>query len=275
MAIRLIVNADDFGFSTSVNAAVARAHAFGTLTSASLMVTGQAAREAASIARDYPSLAVGLHLALSRAKPALPKSEIRGLVGADGRFPDSPISAALKYYFSRSARRQLADEIEAQFEAFVRLGIGFSHVDGHQHLHAHPAVLPIVIRLAEQYGARGIRVPREPFAAKGFPACSSLSALGQACLARTCHRKLQGVALATCDYCVGGPMSPRRLISLIDRLPVGTVEVYFHPSTEPSKEPLGPNPADLATLLDPRLRDYIAAHCELTTYASLGREAAR
>ena len=35
---RLIVNADDFGLSTSVNAAVIRAHREGILTTASLMV---------------------------------------------------------------------------------------------------------------------------------------------------------------------------------------------------------------------------------------------
>jgi len=275
MAIRLIVNADDFGYSASVNAAVARARAFGALTSASLMVTGEAAREAASIAGDNPDLAVGLHLALSRVKSALPRSAIPGLVDINGRFPDSPISAGLRYCFSPSARRQLADEIEAQFEAFARLGIGFSHIDGHQHMHAHPVVLPIVIRLAEQYGTRGIRVPNEPFAAKGFRGRSPVSALAQAYLARTCRRLLRGTEFVTCDHCIGGPIGARRLIHALDRLRAGTVEVYFHPSVEPSYEPLGPNPADLAALLDPALRDYIAAHCRLATYESICREAVR
>ena len=270
MPIQLIVNADDFGCSTSVNAAVAQAHTFGTLTSASLMVTGEAAGEAAAIAGDHPNLAVGLHLTLSRARSILPGNAIPNLVDMRGRFSDDPIAASLKYYFSAAARRQLASEIEAQFEAFVRLGIPMSHVDGHQHLHAHPVVLPIVIRLAQEYGAHGIRVPREPKALRGF---------GQAYLAWKCRRLLRNSALARCDYCIGGLMSgrmnPDYIIDVLDRLPAKTVEAYFHPSTQPSREALGPNPGDLATLLDPRFRDYIAAHCQLATYESLSREAIR
>jgi predicted glycoside hydrolase/deacetylase ChbG (UPF0249 family) len=149
----LIINADDFGSSDVVNAAVARAHRDGMLTSASLMVTGEAVEEAVSIARDLPTLAVGLHLALSNARSALSRDS----------FPDSPVACAMRYYFSRKARLQIKDEIQAQFVAFAQTGLKLSHVDGHQHLHAHPAVLPTVIELAVRYGARGIRVPRESF----------------------------------------------------------------------------------------------------------------
>ena len=46
---RLIVNADDFGLSPSVNAAVIRAHREGVLTTASLMVNEPAADEAGPI----------------------------------------------------------------------------------------------------------------------------------------------------------------------------------------------------------------------------------
>ena len=44
--IRLIVNADDFGISDSANRAIERAHREGILTSASLMVAGEAAEAA-------------------------------------------------------------------------------------------------------------------------------------------------------------------------------------------------------------------------------------
>ena len=63
-AVRVVVNADDFGASPAVNAAVVRAHREGVLTTASLMVTGAAFDEAVQLARATPTLAVGLHLAL-------------------------------------------------------------------------------------------------------------------------------------------------------------------------------------------------------------------
>src|ERR1051325_8571977 len=53
-ARRLIVNADDFGRSSSINAAVIRAHREGILTSASLMVNEPAFAEAVALARQNP-----------------------------------------------------------------------------------------------------------------------------------------------------------------------------------------------------------------------------
>ncbi len=57
----LIFNADDFGASTGVNRGILECHTRGVVTSASLMVTGRAAREAVAMSRDHPGLSVGLH----------------------------------------------------------------------------------------------------------------------------------------------------------------------------------------------------------------------
>ena len=69
---RLIVNADDFGRSESINLAVVRAHREGILTSASLMVNESAADQAVRLARENPKLGVGLHLTLICGAAALP-----------------------------------------------------------------------------------------------------------------------------------------------------------------------------------------------------------
>ena len=61
---RLIVNADDYGRSASINQAVIRAHREGILTTASLMVNEPAFEEAVALAREHPTLGVGLHLTL-------------------------------------------------------------------------------------------------------------------------------------------------------------------------------------------------------------------
>ncbi|PYI83222.1 MAG: hopanoid biosynthesis associated protein HpnK, partial [Verrucomicrobia bacterium] len=74
-ARRLIVNADDFGRSHSINQAVVRAHREGILTSASLMVNEAAAEEAAALAREHPQLGVGLHLTLVCGSSASPPAE--------------------------------------------------------------------------------------------------------------------------------------------------------------------------------------------------------
>ena len=193
MKTQLIVTADDFGANSNVNRAVLRAHRDGILTSASLMVAGQAADEAVSIARDNPSLAVGLHLALSNTKSILPPDQIPDLVDVNGRFLTSDIAAGFRYYFNPRARTQLQMEIAAQFDAFAEYGIPLSHVDGHQHLHVHPSVFPIVIKQAIKCGASGIRLPYEPFTASimadsSRPGYKLMVALGHAYLSCKCRR---------------------------------------------------------------------------------------
>src|SRR5712671_178540 len=87
---RLIVNADDFGRSRSINEAVIRAHREGILTSASLMVNEEASAEAIALARENPQLGVGLHLTLLCGHSALPRETIPGLVDAQRQFGNNP-----------------------------------------------------------------------------------------------------------------------------------------------------------------------------------------
>ena len=79
---RLIVNADDFGRSSSINEAVIRAHREGILTTASLMVNEPACEEAVALAKENPRLAVGLHLTLLCGHSALSPEKISGLINA-------------------------------------------------------------------------------------------------------------------------------------------------------------------------------------------------
>ena len=57
---RLIVNADDFGYSPSVNKGIIEAHLYGIVTSTSVMVDSIAAEEAKEL-NTYTDLGVGLH----------------------------------------------------------------------------------------------------------------------------------------------------------------------------------------------------------------------
>lgn len=59
---RLIVNADDFGYSRGINEGIIKAHSEGIVTSTSLMVETAATGEALKLIEKYPSLGVGLHL---------------------------------------------------------------------------------------------------------------------------------------------------------------------------------------------------------------------
>src|SRR5579871_6997746 len=117
-ARRLIVNADDFGRSRSINEAVIRAHREGILTTASLMVNEPSFAEAVELARQNPQLGVGLHLTLLMGHSALPQGEIPGLVNAASEFLNDPVKVGFRYFFQRGLREQLRKEIHAQFARF-------------------------------------------------------------------------------------------------------------------------------------------------------------
>src|SRR5262245_49119329 len=151
---RLIVNADDFGISETVNEAVICAFTEGVLTSCSLMVTGAAFEHAVRLAHAHPGLAVGIHLVTVRGRAVLPTAEIPTLVDAAGNFAAHSIVAGLKYYFSPQARRELHRELSAQFEKFAATGLRLSHIDGHLHMHVHPVVFQAAVELGIRYGVR-------------------------------------------------------------------------------------------------------------------------
>lgn len=282
MTSRLIVNADDFGRSAEINAAVVRALRAGILTSASLMVTGEAVDEAVQIARDHPRLAVGLHVAVADAAPALPAAQLPYLVGRDGRLRRSAAAQGLQLLIRREARRELARELAAQFERYAATGLALAHVDGHLHLHVHPAVFDLLVPLAIAHGARGLRIPADDHALalrhsrrRLLARLATGGVLGL--LARRARRRLRDRPLATCERVFGvlqsGAMDERYVLRILDSLAVATAEIYFHPSTRDLGEPLGPNPIDLQTLVSPALHAAIAARgLRLATYPTLRAE---
>src|SRR5258707_9683756 len=162
-ARRLIVNADDFGLSSSVNEAVIRAHREGILTGASLMVNESGFDEAIKLAKENPKLGVGLHLTLLQGHSALPSKKIPALVNSHGEFSGSPVGVGMKYFFKRSLREQLRAEIHAQFEKFHATGLPLDHVNGHLHLHLHPAVFRILMADAAPLGIERLRLTFDPF----------------------------------------------------------------------------------------------------------------
>src|SRR5215213_2187201 len=128
----LIVNADDFGYSRSVNRGVFEAHERGIVTSASLMVDRVAAVEAAEYAREHAQLGVGLHLELDRWRVArIPR---KGAVRS---------TAALE----RRVSAQSSEQLE-RFRSLV--GRDPSHLDSHHHRHVWTGVRPVLERLAEE-----------------------------------------------------------------------------------------------------------------------------
>jgi hopanoid biosynthesis associated protein HpnK len=233
----LIVTADDFGAAIEVNEAVELAHRDGILTAASLMVMAPAAADAVSRAKRMPALRVGLHLVLTEGRPVLPASAVPNLVDETGAFRADLAALGCVLMCNRQARRQLAAEIVAQFEAFRATGLALDHCNAHKHFHLHPVIGSMMIAHGRRFGLRSVRVPHEPRAALaplkgGWP---SLESLVTAPFTSHLRRKVVNSGIHMPDQIFGlrwsGQMTKARLLHVIGRLPDGLSEIYLHPAT--------------------------------------------
>ena len=234
---RLIVTADDFGRSLAVNEAVEEAHATGILTAASLMVGADAASDAVDRAKRHPKLGVGLHLVVICGKSVLPCAEVPDLVDAKGEFDTNLVRAGFRYFFLPKVRRQLAQEIRAQFEVFRDSGLELDHVNAHNHLHLHPTVLGLILSIGCDYGLRTVRVPHEPVEIPGATPLSISGRLYGAFLGiwlGFMRKRLLGADVRINDYVFGirdsGNMVRERLLALLQDLPNGVTEIFSHPA---------------------------------------------
>lgn len=241
---RLIVNADDFGRSHSINQAVIRAHREGILTTASLMVNEEGFEEAVVLARENPQLGVGLHLTLLCGHSALPAERIPGLVDARRQFSDDPVSVGFRYFARKNLRSQLCAEIAAQFEKFRATGLPLDHVNGHLHLHLHPTVFKILMDHAEEWKIERMRLTWDPFwlnarLASGRWAYRVLHAVIHTLLSRRARPALQTRMIKHTTAVFGLLQSDRvdedYITRLLPLLPPGDSELYSHPSLDQFK----------------------------------------
>ena len=279
---RLIVCADDFGLDPAVNDAVEAGHRHGILSTASLMVGASAAADAVARARFLPQLHVGLHLVLVDGHPVSPPEEVPGLVGADGKFDANMARAGFRFFFLPEVRRQLAQEIRAQFEAFRTTGLKLDHANTHKHMHLHPTVARLIIEIGGDYGLRAVRVPAEPVAAlrRAFPEERAHIPFLRPWIERL-RRQLRRAGLLVNDHIFGlawsGKMVEQRILRLLPYLPDGVSEMYFHPAAERSPNLLAAMPdyhpvEELAALTSATVQTRIAAlGISLSNYSALSR----
>ncbi len=276
----LIINADDFGYSSEVNTTVIRAHQEGILTSASLMTAEPGYEEAVRLAKENPLLGVGIHVVVTYDHTLLPSAKIPHLADGNGKFGADPVRTGLKYSFSKQAQRELRSEMQAQFEQFAACGLKWSHADGHQHFHMHPFVWDTLLDLCDEYGVHRLRIPCEPLQPHlreggDGPNLNSAASLALQVMRRRNLRKLKerrtlgGRTPFLCERVYGqlqtGNMNAEYLSKLIKRVEPGISEIYFHPGSPHARklpqasQTTGVQDVEMAALIDPRMKACLAS----------------
>jgi predicted glycoside hydrolase/deacetylase ChbG (UPF0249 family) len=190
---------------------------------------------------------------------ALAPDKIRALVNEKGEFTNNPISAGMRYFFSADAQEQLEYEIEAQVRKFKATGLPLDHVNGHLHLHMHPAIFKFLLGHAKEWGIENMRLTRDPF-------WFNARLAGGNWLYRAAHAGLYNVLS---DW--AKPVFERQKIGhtgvvfgllqnarvdedyiskLLPRLPPGDSELYSHPSLDEFKN-------EFDALISPKIKSLV------------------
>ncbi|XP_007882600.1 carbohydrate deacetylase [Callorhinchus milii] len=160
--VRLIVTGDDFGYCSRRNRGIVECFKAGAVSNASLLVNGNSAQEAATLASRH-GIPLGLHANLSEGLPVAQPLRLglsllnkRGVFHGKMGFRDILKSGAIKL-------PEVDQELRAQVERFRELtGYLPHHMDGHQHVHVLPDIRDVFANVLSDYGIRFTRVPIEP-----------------------------------------------------------------------------------------------------------------
>ncbi len=237
---KLIFNADDFGRHSAINQAVRQGVEKGVLTSASLMPGEGAFGEAVEIARSLPGLEVGVHLTLVDALPVSDPAKIPSLVDKEGRFRASHKEFVKSFFAGKINLQDVALELKAQIDRVAQENLRLTHVDGHQHIHILPGILPIVLDLSKKAGIRALRIPRVDV---DVDTGKSQGGLGEALgrmglwtLASVGAYRARKAGFAVPEHfaglVAGTAADEDYVLKLLPLLPEGTTEVMTHPGLD-------------------------------------------
>lgn len=264
-ARRLIINADDFGFSEGVTRGIIEAHAAGSVTSTSIMANGGDWQNAVARARATRTLGVGLHLNLVQGRPLL---RVPSLTDArTGEFHGLG-ALARRALTRRIDADELEAEVRAQIERVRATGIALTHLDSHRHAHVLPGIFRTVARVTGESGIRVLRIPREPMRLNFFDAAATDRKLVIALALRASGARTLPAPLVSADHfrgisLQGGTRFAARLRRTLDTLEPGVTELMVHPGHDDATlagldSYTWPRPIELAALTSSETRERLA-----------------
>ncbi|MBE7046926.1 MAG: ChbG/HpnK family deacetylase [Ruminococcaceae bacterium] len=165
----MIINADDFGYSASVNKAIAECFEKNYINRTTVMVNMPGFSEAVSIAGEKGFFdSVGLHLNLTEGKALSEECAKSELCDENGYFKGIfHIPFISRLYLKKSVRNAIYQEAEAQIKAFLDAGFTLRHIDSHNYTHSYISVYSSIKKLIQKYGFTSTRISRN-VAQEGF-----------------------------------------------------------------------------------------------------------
>jgi predicted glycoside hydrolase/deacetylase ChbG (UPF0249 family) len=156
---RLIINADDFGYSEGITLGIKEAFEIGLVTSTSLIVNKDHSEQALDLTREIKDVSVGIHFNLDDGTPLSPPEQVRTLVNEQEQFYDGK-TFRFRLFLGKIRSEEIYLELEAQLIKFLSFGIQPSHIDFHHHLHLYYPILDVALQVAKDFSIKKMRTVR-------------------------------------------------------------------------------------------------------------------
>lgn len=229
----LIVAADDFGLSKSINEGIVKAYKDGIVTSLNFMPASKAFDDALSLARAIKLEEAGAHLVLTETAPIADLHSVPTLVTKDGSFYKSYFQFFLNLFSNRIKQEHIYLELKTQLDRVKDAGIKITNLSGHEHIQMMPQILGIFIKLAKEYDIPSIRYPHGERLILPFGLKKIYRKLVLSCLQKHAREILNRSGLIYTDNFLGfldsGNLREEAIIDMLASLKEGVTELVCHP----------------------------------------------
>ena len=271
---RVIVNADDFGFSPGVTEGILQGHRAGIITSTTVMANMPGAAEAIGRLSEVPNLGVGVHLNATQGRPL--SQEGQALAQDDGVMRHSAVGIISACCRRPKLIRAVVAEFDAQIRWVLDHGIKPTHLDSHRHTHVFTPIFARVLELAKQYNVPFVRRAGEKLIGPGWPRSNPRERWTSRVLTMfgvanqyVGNRSLSGRRASQCCPTIGtwgvahtGIIDAAWLIRAAQSVSIGATEIMTHPGLPEAPDPTRPpsrlaqtRPLELDALCDPAVRE--------------------
>ena len=257
---KLIVAADDFGLTKSVNEGIVKAHKEGIVTCLNFLPSGDAFEDALRLAKEIGLKEAGAHLALTETSPSANPSKIPTLVADGNRFYKGHGQFLRKLLFGKIDLDQVYIELKSQLDRVEGSGVRITNLSSHEHIHMMPEILDIFVKLAKEYDIPAIRYPHGDYSSSPYSLRKIYKRTILSCLAGSMTRTMRASGIISPDHFLGfldsGKLTEDIVLGMLGFLAEGTTELVCHPG-----------------FLGPEVLDRYAFHknCEAELFALTSR----
>jgi len=162
--MELIVTADDYGLSRSVNEGIEACLAAGATRAACVMMNMPEWPQAARLKAKFPRASLGIHWNLTQGKPVADAPRVPSLIGAGGEFAPS---LRQRWLSGEVDRTHIRAELTAQWLRF-REDVGEPDFwNTHQDIHIWPGLFHLFLQIGKELGIPAMRSHRRTTIPRG------------------------------------------------------------------------------------------------------------